>query len=84
MVSANTEKLPDPVFPIGAAYMAGVALDAGHEVSTLDVCFAEDAVGQLECFIEQRSRMSSAFRFATWIPLLIPKILPTLMTIVNW
>ena len=25
LISANTEKLPDPVFPIGAAYMAAVA-----------------------------------------------------------
>lgn len=39
LISANTEKLPDPVFPIGAAYMAAVAARHGHTVDTLDLCF---------------------------------------------
>lgn len=39
LISANTEHLPDPVFPIGAAYMAAVAAAHGHEVATLDLCF---------------------------------------------
>ncbi len=39
LISANTEQLPDPVFPIGAAYMAAVAEQHGHEVETLDLCF---------------------------------------------
>ena len=43
LISANTEKLPDPVFPIGAAYMAAVAAEHGHEVETLDLCFVADA-----------------------------------------
>lgn len=42
LVSANTEKLPDPVFPIGAAYMAAVAVQGGHQVETLDLCFLDD------------------------------------------
>ncbi len=41
LISANTEKLPDPVFPIGAAYMAAVAAAHGQEVDTLDLCFLE-------------------------------------------
>lgn len=41
LISANTETRPDPVFPIGAACMAGVAAAHGHEVSTLDLCFVE-------------------------------------------
>ena len=41
LISANTEKLPDPVFPIGAAYMAAVAARHGHRVETLDVCFLD-------------------------------------------
>lgn len=40
LISANTEKLPDPVFPLGAGYMAAVASAHGHEVDTLDLCFA--------------------------------------------
>jgi len=41
LISANTEKLPDPVFPIGAAYMAAVAVEHGHTVDTLDLCFLD-------------------------------------------
>lgn len=41
LISANTEKLPDPVFPIGAAYMAAVAAERGHTVATLDLCFLD-------------------------------------------
>lgn len=42
LISANTEKLPDPVFPLGAAYMAAVAERSGHEVASLDLCFLDD------------------------------------------
>jgi radical SAM superfamily enzyme YgiQ (UPF0313 family) len=46
LISANTEKLPDPVYPIGAAIMAAVAEANGHAVETLDLCFlGADAVG---------------------------------------
>ncbi|HUI25321.1 MAG TPA: lipid biosynthesis B12-binding/radical SAM protein [Candidatus Kryptonia bacterium] len=41
LISANTEHLPDPVFPIGAAYMAAVAAAHGHAVDTLDLCFLD-------------------------------------------
>jgi len=47
LISANTEKIPDPVFPLGAAYMAAVAERDGHRVSTLDLCFLEDALPRL-------------------------------------
>jgi radical SAM superfamily enzyme YgiQ (UPF0313 family) len=42
LISANTEQLPDPVFPLGAAYMAAVAERHGHTVATFDCCFATD------------------------------------------
>ena len=42
LISANTEQLPDPVFPLGAAYMATVAEQHGHTVATFDCCFASD------------------------------------------
>jgi radical SAM superfamily enzyme YgiQ (UPF0313 family) len=48
LVSANTEKLPDPVFPLGAAYMASVAEKHGHEVETLDLCFLDSPDGVVE------------------------------------
>jgi radical SAM superfamily enzyme YgiQ (UPF0313 family) len=41
LISANTEKLPDPVFPLGAAYIAAVAAEHGHEIDTLDCCFLD-------------------------------------------
>lgn len=41
LISANTEQLPDPVFPIGAAYMAAVAERHGHTVDILDLCFLD-------------------------------------------
>jgi radical SAM superfamily enzyme YgiQ (UPF0313 family) len=51
LISANTEKLPDPVFPIGAAYMAAVAVEHGHDVDTLDLCFLDAARPALEAKI---------------------------------
>ena len=49
IVSANREVTPDPVYPIGAAYVAAAARDAGHVVDILDVLFFDDtaaAVGE--------------------------------------
>jgi len=42
LVSPNQESLPDPVSPIGLAYLAGALRAAGHEVSILDLCFSPD------------------------------------------
>ncbi|MEO8605996.1 MAG: lipid biosynthesis B12-binding/radical SAM protein [bacterium] len=39
LISANTEHRPDPVFPLGAAYMVAAAARAGHVVETFDCCF---------------------------------------------
>jgi len=47
LISANTEQLPDPVFPIGAAYMATVAERQGHTVATFDCCFAANPCAEL-------------------------------------
>lgn len=40
LISANRERLPDPIFPLGLAYVAAGALNAGHDVSVLDICFS--------------------------------------------
>ena len=37
LVSANREHFPEPVFPVGAAYMAGALERAGHDVRLLDL-----------------------------------------------
>jgi radical SAM superfamily enzyme YgiQ (UPF0313 family) len=48
VISANTEKLPDPVFPLGAAYIAAAAEREGHQVDTLDLCFLDVVQPRLE------------------------------------
>lgn len=42
LISANREKSPYPVAPIGLAYVASSILKDNHEVEILDLCFAED------------------------------------------
>lgn len=39
LVSANRERIPDPIFPLGLAYMAAAAREAGHAVAVADLCF---------------------------------------------
>lgn len=51
LISANTEKIPDPVFPIGAAYVAAAAERHGHHVATLDLCFLEAMRPALEASV---------------------------------
>jgi radical SAM superfamily enzyme YgiQ (UPF0313 family) len=42
LISANTELIPDPVYPIGLAAIGAAARRAGHEVEAIDLCFADD------------------------------------------
>lgn len=42
LISANRERDPYPVFPIGLAFLAGPLEDAGHVLSVLDLCFEPD------------------------------------------
>jgi radical SAM superfamily enzyme YgiQ (UPF0313 family) len=42
LVSANREKSPYPVFPLGLAYLAGPLAAAGHRLRAVDLCFADD------------------------------------------
>jgi len=39
LVSANRERIPDPIFPLGLAYVAAAARQAGHNVAVADLCF---------------------------------------------
>jgi hypothetical protein len=40
LVNPNREHLPDPVFPLGLAYVAGALRQAGRDVSVADLSFA--------------------------------------------
>ena len=42
ILSANRELVPDPVFPLGAAYVAAAVRNAGHEVKILDALVHDD------------------------------------------
>ena len=42
LVNINRERLPDPLAPIGLAYVAGAVVEAGHDVLVADLCFADD------------------------------------------
>jgi len=39
LISANRERDPYPVFPIGLSYLAAPLTQAGHTLSVLDLCF---------------------------------------------
>jgi radical SAM superfamily enzyme YgiQ (UPF0313 family) len=40
LVSANRERIPDPIFPLGLAYVAAAARRAGNEIAVVDLCFS--------------------------------------------
>ena len=42
IISINKEKLPQPVIPLGVAYVAACTREAGHDTHILDLCFVED------------------------------------------
>ena len=48
LVSANREKNPYPVFPLGLSYLAGPLASRGHLLRVLDLCFADDPEQALE------------------------------------
>src|SRR5881628_3011910 len=51
LVSANQERSPDPVAPLGVCYVATAVADAGHEVRVLDLCFSEDPAADVRAAV---------------------------------
>lgn len=59
LISTNRERLPDPVAPLGAAYVAGALARAGHEVRLLDLLFVPDiAVAVRDAYVNFRPRVT--------------------------
>jgi radical SAM superfamily enzyme YgiQ (UPF0313 family) len=42
LISANRERMPYPVAPLGLAYIAEALLAEGHDVRAIDLCFSKD------------------------------------------
>ncbi len=63
LINANREQFPDPIFPLGAAYVAGACRSQGHEVVPLDLCFESDSERALVHAIIQDRPDAVAFSF---------------------
>lgn len=48
LVSPNVESLPDPVFPLGLAYIMSVLKKNGTSCKVLDLCFVQDYEAAIE------------------------------------
>ncbi len=55
LVSANRERDPSPVFPLGLSVLAGPLARAGHEASVLDLCFAADPRAAVRATLDERA-----------------------------
>ena len=47
LISPNNEYLPDPIFPLGLAYIAAALKRRGVDYQILDLCFVEDIAAEL-------------------------------------
>jgi radical SAM superfamily enzyme YgiQ (UPF0313 family) len=52
IIAANQERLPDPIPPIGAAYVAAAVRARGHEPRIFDACFSKDFEQDLAAAID--------------------------------
>ncbi len=55
LISANNEKKPYPVAPLGLAYLSGALITEGHDVRILDLCFVENVENFLNTSIGEFS-----------------------------
>jgi len=47
LVSTNREQIPDPIFPLGLAYIAAAVRNAGHTIEIADLCFGRHPLKDL-------------------------------------
>ena len=52
LISANRERSPYPVFPLGLAYLAAPLAAAGHTLSVLDLCFQADPLAAIAAALD--------------------------------
>jgi radical SAM superfamily enzyme YgiQ (UPF0313 family) len=52
LISANQERSPDPVAPLGACYVATATAAAGHDVELLDLCFSDDVDADVRAAVD--------------------------------
>ena len=63
LISANRETFPDPVYPLGAAYVGDAARKAGHQVRTKDLMWEADPPRSLLEEIRRRPPEAVALSF---------------------
>jgi radical SAM superfamily enzyme YgiQ (UPF0313 family) len=52
LISANRERMPYPVAPLGLAYIAKALTAAGHDCRAIDLCFSSDIEHDLHQIVE--------------------------------
>ncbi|MBT0663344.1 cobalamin-dependent protein [Geobacter pelophilus] len=52
LISANRERSPYPVFPIGLACLAPSLAASGHELRGLDLCFSEEPIAAITAALD--------------------------------
>lgn len=53
VIAANQERMPDPIPPIGAAYIAAAVRRHGHVTRIFDACFSKDYAAELASAIDE-------------------------------
>ena len=52
LISANRERMPFPVFPLGLAYIAKILREEGRSIEVIDLCFSQDVSADLKSTLE--------------------------------
>jgi radical SAM superfamily enzyme YgiQ (UPF0313 family) len=53
LISANRERMPSPVFPLGLAYIARALREEGHQIEVTDLCFSQEVSVDLNNTLHQ-------------------------------
>ncbi len=53
LISANRERFPDPVFPLGISYISHNLKKAGYDVAVFDACFSSEPLEELKSKINE-------------------------------